>query len=724
MSEASSAGASASGRDAGRALAWPGPWLAALLGAALFVPTLTHDFTYDDRPLVRHNPRIRDVGDVRGIWLTDWWARQTDDANEVADPMRDRLYRPLTLFTFALNYAVGGVNPVGYHAVNVALHGVVCGLVWVLALRVTQSRAAAFVAAILFAVHPVHVEAVAGVVGRAELLSAMFLILGLLALWPRGGSPGVARTALAAGAFLAALLAKETAICYPALAAVVLWEGRRRGAAGAASARTASRRWLGLVLLVVPLLIYFPMRITALEGHVIRAGSSDEIINPLFRADAWGRVHGPLTVLGHYVRLLVWPVRLSSDYGLAVIDPAAGVGVLTLVGLAAAVGLVFGAVAWLRGVGGPIGLLCALFVASYVLISNAVLLIGVTVAERLMYWPSALVMIGIGHAAACWWSRQPAGAARRAAATAGSLAVVLLGVRSVARAADWSDNLRLFSTDARTHPRSVQLSVAYAFVAAERARETQDFAARDRLLAEADAALDRALALHGRHPKALQGKGLIAEQLGDVRQARQWFELAVQYHPADQFSLAQLARLGGGSGDSAKMAELRRKIKDDPGNVALRLELGAMQLAGARHVDALQTYEEAMRMAGDDLGVMRGYAQALLLNNQFDRAREQYLRLVERDPEDWNTHVNLARLLHATDPQATLAHCEAAARLAPPDPRAQVIVRGNLAEALALVGRFDAAIATYEALLDQLPAGDANRPSIEDRLRSFRSGRR
>src|SRR5262245_5753303 len=109
---------------------WLGPWIPVAAGLLCFAGTLGHGFTYDDKPIIVRNPRIRDLTDFRGIWLTDWWARQTDDANEVPDPNRDRLYRPLTLLSFALNYRLGGVAPSGYHAVNVALHGLVCWLVW------------------------------------------------------------------------------------------------------------------------------------------------------------------------------------------------------------------------------------------------------------------------------------------------------------------------------------------------------------------------------------------------------------------------------------------------------------------------------------------------------------------------------------------------------------------------------------------------------------------
>ena len=213
--------------------AWCSAWLAFAIAIFCYANSLFNDFTYDDEYIVRTNPNIRSLADVRSIWLTDWWyyaGAEDGLAPELRDPARDRLYRPLTIFSLALNYAVHGLNPVGYHAVNVLLHGMVTILVWKFADRLFRKPRIAGVAALLFAVHPIHAEAVANVVGRAELLAALFLLVGLLALLPKSGPLTIERAILAGLSGFAALLAKETAICFPFLAAIVLWwRNRERG---------------------------------------------------------------------------------------------------------------------------------------------------------------------------------------------------------------------------------------------------------------------------------------------------------------------------------------------------------------------------------------------------------------------------------------------------------------------------------------------------------------
>jgi hypothetical protein len=84
------------------------------------------------------------------------------------------------VFSFRLNHAVGGLRPFGYHLVNVALHAAVAALVVLVAVRAGCSSGGGALAGLLFAAMPIHTEAVANVVGRAELLAALFALLAVL----------------------------------------------------------------------------------------------------------------------------------------------------------------------------------------------------------------------------------------------------------------------------------------------------------------------------------------------------------------------------------------------------------------------------------------------------------------------------------------------------------------------------------------------------------------
>ncbi|XP_049928439.1 protein O-mannosyl-transferase TMTC3 isoform X2 [Epinephelus moara] len=131
-------------------------------------------FVFDDVSAILDNKDLRPVTPLRNLFLNDFWG------TPMAEERSHKSYRPLTVLTFRLNYLFSELSAASYHLLNVVLHGVVC----VLFLRVCRlflDKTSSLVAALLFAVHPIHTEAVTGVVGRAELLSSIFLLAAFLA---------------------------------------------------------------------------------------------------------------------------------------------------------------------------------------------------------------------------------------------------------------------------------------------------------------------------------------------------------------------------------------------------------------------------------------------------------------------------------------------------------------------------------------------------------------
>ena len=152
------------------------PWIpsAALLATVCVVSYANAPgcgFVFDDVSAVRDNRDLRPTTPIANVFLDDFWG------TPMAKEQSHKSYRPATVLTFRLNYLLGGLEPWGYHAINVLLHACVCSLYFlVCASCLGCGNRAALTAALLFAVHPVHTEAVTGVVGRAELLSSVFFL--------------------------------------------------------------------------------------------------------------------------------------------------------------------------------------------------------------------------------------------------------------------------------------------------------------------------------------------------------------------------------------------------------------------------------------------------------------------------------------------------------------------------------------------------------------------
>lgn len=130
-------------------------------------------FVFDDISAVKDNKDLRQNTPILNLFKNDFWGTPMDQERS------HKSYRPLCVFTFRLNHLIHGLNPIGYHLINVILHAIVCVQMYIFGCRLLTSITTSFIAALIFSVHPVHTEAVTGVVGRAELLSAIFSFLVL-----------------------------------------------------------------------------------------------------------------------------------------------------------------------------------------------------------------------------------------------------------------------------------------------------------------------------------------------------------------------------------------------------------------------------------------------------------------------------------------------------------------------------------------------------------------
>jgi hypothetical protein len=194
-----------------------------IAAVAVFANTLGNSFALDDVVIIQQNARVHELTNQSGIWLRPYW------------PLYGRelgLYRPFAIFSFALQWAIGGGSPAVFHAVSIVLHAAMSVLVFSLLNVLTSSRAAAL-AVLLFCRASVHVEAVANTVGQAELLAGCCALGALLvaATRPAGAQVSAARLLAIGALLLIAMLTKESAIVLPALLlAVDVAQGRVRAA--------------------------------------------------------------------------------------------------------------------------------------------------------------------------------------------------------------------------------------------------------------------------------------------------------------------------------------------------------------------------------------------------------------------------------------------------------------------------------------------------------------
>jgi tetratricopeptide (TPR) repeat protein len=409
----------------------------AIVSIMTYANTLANGFAVDDDYVIRANTRVHSLADQASIWLTPWWPTYGEQLG---------LYRPLTIFSFAAQWAVGDGSPWVFHLVNVLLHAGVAVLVMLL-LRRFVSTNAALAGALLFAVHPVHTEVVANVVGQAELLAAGAVLGACVVFAGRTGTRLRPReAAIITGLYALGLLAKEGAVVLPALL-VVLDIAQRR----LRLSRRSIQHWMRAVAPPLGLLLVVFVAYFALRTNVLGSPTGEDAAPWLSFLRGEARVYSALRIWPEYARLLFFPVDLSADYSPAVLLPASSFEPMVVLGAMMLGGVVALSLALpFRPIA---GLPAAWFLIAVLPVSNLLIPIGVLMAERVLYLPSVAVSI----LAAVVWSRLalrlPEQRQRPVLAVAAAV-LVLLAVRSFVRNPDWRDSNAYYAALLRDHPES------------------------------------------------------------------------------------------------------------------------------------------------------------------------------------------------------------------------------------------------------------------------------
>jgi Flp pilus assembly protein TadD len=546
-----------------------------------FLGTLRNAPVLDDGWAVLDNPLVRGGLAAAGRILTEPYG--VAGGASLQGP-----FRPLTTLSFAASYALHGRAGPGWHLVNLALHAAASLLVLALARRLAAAAGradaarVALLAAVLFAVHPVHVEAIAPIVGRSELLAAA-LALGALLLALDRPRPG--RVAAAAGLLALAILSKEGAVVTPGLfllVALVLPAAAgldaRPGLAPGPPRRALARAGGAAAALALAVLPYL-----ALRGFEVAAPPAAR----WFGAAPAGQVALSATrVLAEYLRVLFVPTTLGTDFAYAARIPLlAAPDAHAVVATAAWLAVLGGALAAARRA--PLAAAGLLWIFVALLPVLHLVPIGTLMAERLAYLPS----VGACLAAAAALAALPA---RAGAVLAAALSLLLAG-RAAARAHEWRSPRALWEAEVALAPRD---PVVNNNLAVELSRAGEHAAAVPRL--------EAALAAAPGYWRAHVNLGIAWQGLGDRAGARQAFLTARALAPREPEPLRFLAWLdeaeGRGAAAAEALAEARRLA---PEASALAREHGALLLRLGRRDEGRAALREALRLDPKDGWALR-----------------------------------------------------------------------------------------------------------------------
>lgn len=605
-----------------------GPWLPLLLlgaTAVAYANSLSGAFVHDDWRWIVWEPNVRSL--------------------DLLPELLRGASRPVWKATLAANYALGGLDPLGYHVVNGVIHGLAVLVLYALLRRTPvaavpeASRSGfAFATAAIWAVHPLQTQAVTYIAQRCESLMGLCFLLTLLGVARVAqGAPRRRTSAWAVAACAIGMGTKEVMVVAPLMA--LFYD--RAFFAGSFADALRKRRGLHAALFatwIVPIgLIGIE---TLFRGEMARPDL--ETVSRLRYAASQ-----PGVVL-HYLRLVFWPHPLLFDYGWPAVTslrealaPGLAIGLLlvgTLVALARNSALGF-AGAFFFGVLAP---------------TSSVQPIQDLAVEHRMYLPLA--------------------------------AVVAVGVAAALRA-----------LDGLGAPRAVRI----ALLALVLAPLTAATVARNRDYATEVALWRSVVAVRPEYGRGHYNLGTLLRRDGFDAEALSHLRSAVEYEPGFAKAHNNLANALLEQGDVAgAIAHYRRAIEIDPGHEQAQLNLGA----ALRSAGDLEGSAEAYRRA---LSLRPGWSKALAGLATTDEARGDrnaaiagYARALRADPRDADAHHRRARLLQDEGRlEEAVWHYRAALALDPAQPR----VQHNLGTALHSLGDLDGAIEHYQEALRLAP---------------------
>uniref|UniRef100_A0A8D1K156 Protein O-mannosyl-transferase TMTC1 n=2 Tax=Sus scrofa TaxID=9823 RepID=A0A8D1K156_PIG len=630
---------------------------AALLAGAsclCYGRSLQGEFVHDDVWAIVNNPDVRPGAPLRwGIFSNDFWGKG------MAENTSHKSYRPLCVLTFKLNIFLTGMNPFYFHAVNVILHCLVTlVLMYTCDKTVFKNRGLAFVTALLFAVHPVHTEAVAGIVGRADVLACLLFLLAFLSYnrsvdqccagecFPPTASPFFLLLSLFLGT--CAMLVKETGITVFGVCLVYdlfsLSHNHDKSSNGVIHQHSLQQPGSSSP--------------SAPPVHLLRENGKQQRFP---HKGAWGGCHAPLPpepkssgfpvspravwslmrfltysyLLAFNMWLLLAPVTLCYDWqvgsiplvetiwdtrNLATILLAIVMALLSLHCLAAFKRLEHREVL--------MGLLFLVF--PFIPASNLFFRVGFVVAERVLYMPSMgyCILFVHGLSKLCTWLNR-CGATTLSVSTV--LLLLLFSWKTVKQNEIWLSRESLFRSGVQTLPHNAKVHYNYANFLKDQGRNK-----------EAIYHYRTALKLYPRHASALNNLGTLTR---DTAEAKLYYQRALQLNPQHNRALFNLGNLLKSQEKKEEaITLLKDSIKYGPEFADAYSSLASLLAEQERFKEAEEIYQAGIKNCPDSSDLHNNYGVFLVDTGSPEKAVTHYQQAIKLSPSHHVAMVNLGRL--------------------------------------------------------------------------------
>jgi len=541
-------------------------WLIPMIAILIYIPSFNADFTLDDVLIVEDNTFVKSLDQIPAIWTSHYWAGKVDATDT-------GLYRPLTLTTYNLQYALTGETPSAFHIVNILLHALVCLMLMKMASLLFLDFRLVIISGLLFAIHPIHTEAVAGIVGRAEILAALFILTSMVCYhhWRQKGeikwlvlllvSTFAAITSKEHGFLMIAILALQETYYYFTTKSFS-WNERKK--------------WIA----------FGSVAILSLGMWMVRS----TITGPTASHELWANVESAermatsLRTSAEYIGLHLWPFPLSADYWIDEVPIVGFSNIKVLMGVLVILVMVSLAYYLRRKI--PVASWGILFFFLMLLpVSNFVFAAGFLKAERILYIPSVglilLISVMLTKLIDFKSSRIPGFILL-------GIFVLLFSWRTLTRTGDWKNNYTLALATLQTSPNS---------------------------------------------PRFNNMMGLELRAQNKNNEALAYFEKAVQANPNHVPALVNLGmEYAHFNRQQEAGAILEKALVLEPGTLATYANLMSVYRSTGAHDKNIAIAEKAMQRFPQSAAIMWNAANAYQMAGNMARANELRAKALAIDP--------------------------------------------------------------------------------------------
>ncbi|KAG9490438.1 hypothetical protein GDO78_006007 [Eleutherodactylus coqui] len=598
-------------------------------------------FVFDDVSAILDNKDLHPTTPIKKLFQNDFWG------TPMSEERSHKSYRPLTVLTFRLNYLFSELNAVSYHLLNLFLHAVVC-VIFLKVCKLFLDNRTSLIAALLFAVHPIHTEAVTGVVGRAELLSSIFLLAAFLSYTKSKGPDNcIVWAPIAAAVFLVAVatLCKEQGITVVGICCVyevfvaqgytlpVLWDTAVQILLGKGSIPySLLQTLLKLVVLMFSTLLLVVIRVQVIQSQLpvftrfdnpaaVSATPTRQLtFNYLLPVNAW---------------LVLNPSELCCDWTMGTIPLVESFldirNLATLLFFCFLGNLVIYSVRYSGDSSKTVLMGLCLIVLPFIPASNLFFPVGFVVAERVLYVPSMGFCILVAHG----WKKLSSKRLRKLSWIFLALVLFTHAVKTFNRNWDWESEYTLFMSALKVNKNNAKLwnNVGHAL------ENERNYAKALRFFKQATHVQPDDIGAH-------MNVGRTYKNLNKSKEAEESYLIAKSLMP----------QVIPGKRYAARVA---------PNHLNVYINLANLIRANeSRLEEADQLYRQAISMRPDFKQAYISRGELLLKMNKPLEAKEAYLRALELDGMNADLWYNLAIVyIELKDPNEALRHFNQALEL-------------------------------------------------------------